>query len=570
MADTEKTVIGGSLPTQVGFTGTASAPDTLPTSPIADLTLEAELGRGGMGVVYRARQTYLDRTVALKLLLIQGGDGDEEFLRRFQREAKILASLGHPHIVGCYQAGLTGSGQPYLVMEYIDGPDLRKWIAEHGPLDHRAALAVIRDLAQALGHAHRSGIIHRDVKPENVLLAPRPDAQPGDAFPWTAKLADLGLARPTQSGGDMNLTRQGTIMGSPATMAPEQFDDPDHVDFRADIYGLGCVLYHALTGRPAFTGSGIAHLVTAKLHHPAPNPVQAMPNLPGPLGAFTCALLAANRDKRPASYEAVIRQCQDLLEGMPAPRRASWVLPTVAGSVVVALVAGAVVLSSRTAPAPVPAAAPAPAPVAAPASAPTPAPVAHVDLTTLGDAAWGQPKDLWNFDQFRRLQDWTPGKSAVWVSSDSRENAITGQRGRLQRPLTGAGPWRITGVLHLQNEADRKTESVQVGVLLADGTAVGLNVINLAAIFHSQVNTYAPTDDEQPVRTIGPLALKPAKDLAFELRVAADSLWATCGGVVVDRPALLPGSPVAVYLGVLAGPNAAPVEVSGLAVSLRR
>ena len=104
-------------------------------------------------------------------------------------------------------------------------------------------------------------------------------------------------------------------------------------------------------------------------------------------------------------------------------------------------------------------------------------------------------------------------------------------------------------------------------MVLADGSSAGVNVINLDSIFHSQVNTYAPTDEEQPLRTIGPLALKPAKDLPFELRVAQDSLWATCGGVVVDRPALLTAAPVAVYLGILTGPQSAPVEVTGLAIS---
>ena len=561
MADTAKTIVSGALPTPE-----VPAPSgVLPVSPVPDLTLEAELGRGGMGVVYRARQTYLDRIVALKLLLIQGGPGEQEFLRRFQREAKILASLGHPHIVGCYQAGLTIGGQPYLVMEYIDGPDLRKWVDMHGPLDQRAALAIIRDLAQALGHAHRNGIIHRDVKPENVLLARQPDGATQE-FPMIAKLADLGLARPTHAGGDMNLTRQGTIMGSPATMAPEQFDDPDNVDFRADIYGLGCVLYHALTGQPAFTGAGIAHLVTAKLHQAPPNPTQIRPSIPGAVGDFTCSLLASDRNHRPASYEAVIGRCQELLAGISAPRRSAWkAVAGVAAALVVVGGIAAVVAKPQAVVLPPPAvavAAPA-APVAPVASVAAP----PVDLTALGATAWGASQDLWNFDQFRRLQEWALASGAVWVSSDSLENAITGQRGRVRRPLPGVGPWRITGVLHLANEPDHKSESVQVGVLQPDGTAVSLNVINLGAIFHSQVNTYTVTDEEQPLRTIGPLALKPSKDLAFELRVSHDALWAAVGGVVVDRPALLEARPTAIYLGVLAGGQAAPVEVSGLTVS---
>src|SRR5688572_30424987 len=214
----------------------ASTPGPLPGAAvprptIPEVELQAEIGRGGMGVVYRGRQTYLDRHVAVKLLLVDRAAADDEYVRRFQREAKILAGLSHPHIVACYSAGITSDRHPYLVMEFIDGPNLKNWIAEHGPLKPLQALRVVRELAQALGHAHQSGIIHRDVKPENVLLAKR-EGDTSD-FPFQAKLVDLGLARPQGTGSDMNLTGTGQVMGTPTTMAPEQFDDPEGVDFRA-------------------------------------------------------------------------------------------------------------------------------------------------------------------------------------------------------------------------------------------------------------------------------------------------------------------------------------------------
>ena len=144
--------------------------ETLPTDlpKLPGITLQYEIARGGMGVVYSGRQDFLDRRVAVKFLSVElGGDA---FAKRFQREAKILAGISHPNIVGCHMADTTPEGQSYLVMEFIDGPSLKAWIAENGPVSPLASLRLIRASAAALSHAHQSDIIHRDVKPENILL----------------------------------------------------------------------------------------------------------------------------------------------------------------------------------------------------------------------------------------------------------------------------------------------------------------------------------------------------------------------------------------------------------------
>ena len=225
------------------------------TPHIPDVTILSTVGTGGQGVVFRGHQEYLDRAVAVKVL---HRHIDPSFSKRFQREAKLLAGLQHPNIISCHQAGVTDDDHCYMVMEFIDGPDLHDFVESSGRLGVMDALSIVRDVALGLEHGLESSIIHRDVKPQNVLLQ-RQSSTTGEKQPvpkrFRAKLADLGLARCTTDRGDVpQLTTQGAVMGTPTTMAPEQFDAPDDVDHRADIYGLGCVLYYALTGKPAFEG----------------------------------------------------------------------------------------------------------------------------------------------------------------------------------------------------------------------------------------------------------------------------------------------------------------------------
>jgi serine/threonine protein kinase len=195
------------------------------------------LGAGGMGAVYKVRQPQLDRTVALKLLSRQLAQ-DPAFVERFNREAKVLARLSHPNIVAVFDFGTAGP-YCYLLMEYVDGVNLRQAMRTGG-FTPAEALTLIQDVCAALQFAHEEGILHRDIKPENILI----DAK------GRVKIADFGIAKLVGGGAasDVTLTLQGSILGSPHYMAPEQIETPGDVDQRADIYSLGVVLYEMLTG----------------------------------------------------------------------------------------------------------------------------------------------------------------------------------------------------------------------------------------------------------------------------------------------------------------------------------
>jgi hypothetical protein len=208
------------------------AEETPPQFP--NLQLQEVLGRGGMGVVYRAVQPRLNRTVALKVLTPKLTD-EPGALERFTREATAMAKLQHPNIVTLHDFGIHG-GVPFFVMEYVEGRSLRKLLQE-GPLPPQRALEIAVTLCSTLDYAHRRGVVHRDLKPENVLL----DAE------GRVKLADFGLA---QLGGteSTRLTGPHAAMGTPGYMAPEQVDRPQQVDLRADLYSLGILLYEMLTG----------------------------------------------------------------------------------------------------------------------------------------------------------------------------------------------------------------------------------------------------------------------------------------------------------------------------------
>jgi serine/threonine protein kinase len=194
------------------------------------------LGRGGMGVVYKARQINLDRLVALKILPpLEAMTPD--FVERFRREARSLAKLSHPNIVGVHDFGESG-GLYYFAMEFVDGVNLREMIRS-GKMKPEEALAVVPKICDALQFAHEEGVVHRDVKPENILIDKR----------GRVKIADFGLAKLLRrEQADHTLTVTGMTLGTPRYMAPEQLDKPETVDHRADIYSLGVVFYEMLTG----------------------------------------------------------------------------------------------------------------------------------------------------------------------------------------------------------------------------------------------------------------------------------------------------------------------------------
>jgi serine/threonine protein kinase len=514
-----------------------------PAPPVPDVAIDRELGRGGMGVVYLGRQTYLDRQVAVKVLLLSQADRAGDYVKRFQREARILAGLAHPHIVACYSAGVTPDGNPYLVMEFIDGPDLRKWINTNGHLGERDAVRLIRDLALGLEHAHAQGIIHRDVKPENVLLAKAADG----SFPFVAKLVDLGLARPAVAQGEHALTVEGQVMGTPATMAPEQFERPEAVDHRADIYGLGCVLFHALAGKPAFSAPTIAAIVHDKVAGATPDPSSVRPDLGRPVAALVRDLLARDPAARPQTYRDLIDRCNAILDGSARAPRPPWLFAAVAGGIVLALGVIALAYTPK-------------APAAAPASsAPTqPAPVPAAPTPTVAQAtstpgATSQPavasrepvpaaptipqrsasEELLGFGISDRLTGWTVSPGARWSASEERENvrSITGLSGWISRTV-GPPPWRLTAVLHLTNQPRAKTDVVNLGVIQADGSTISLTVKNLGDNWLGAVET-APLPGADPTTLKGPAAMPPTADLPVELHVTADGMTVHVGSSIL-------------------------------------
>lgn len=222
-----------------------------------------EIGRGGMARVYRAYQPQLERWVALKLLTIKGTSG-REFLSRFRREAKAVAALRHPNILTIYDYG-EEKGIAYIVMEYVDGGTLKARLTE-GPMEWPDVATLVIPIGHALAYAHSQGIVHRDVKPGNVLLA-RTD--------WPL-LADFGLVK--LLGGQQGITRPGTSIGTPAYLSPEQAAG-EEVDHRSDVYGLGIVLYELLTGHVPFEADSPFETMLLRLREPPAPPRHLNPRI---------------------------------------------------------------------------------------------------------------------------------------------------------------------------------------------------------------------------------------------------------------------------------------------------
>jgi eukaryotic-like serine/threonine-protein kinase len=246
-------------------------------------TLEARLGEGGMAAVYQSQHPQFHRPVAIKILPPTIGQ-DPSFRTRFEREGRTISSLNHPSIIRVYDIDEV-DGLFYMVMDLLPGGTLEARLREGG-LDRRWSVDVIVRMAEALDYAHAHGVIHRDIKPSNILLDA--ESQP--------VLADFGIARMAQAEGDPNLTAAGTVMGTPAYMAPEQLSG-DQLDARSDIYALGVVLYQLLAGRAPFTGDTMA-VVTAHLTKQPQALRELVSDLPPALDAVVLQALAKRPEHR--------------------------------------------------------------------------------------------------------------------------------------------------------------------------------------------------------------------------------------------------------------------------------
>ncbi len=276
--------------------------------------VEREVGRGGVGIVYRAMDEVTGAPVALKVIAIHGVDAGEE--ARFGREGRVLAGLSHPNIVRVVAFGQLDEGQPYVAMEWLDGEDIAQR-QKRAPLTLGQAVVVGAQVADALSYAHGVGIVHRDIKPSNVILL---GSRPGHEWPVDSKLVDFGVA----SAEDSRLTRTGAIIGTPAYMAPEQARGDAEVDARSDIYGLGATLFEMIAGRPPHVGPTPVAILARLVTTPAPRLTEIFPEAPHSLDDLLCNMLATHPEDRPSRAAEVATRLRAIaaeLESAPQTTR---------------------------------------------------------------------------------------------------------------------------------------------------------------------------------------------------------------------------------------------------------
>ncbi|MDB5353180.1 MAG: serine/threonine protein kinase [Planctomycetota bacterium] len=262
------------------------------------------IGKGSMGLVYKAKQASVNRVVAVKVLLDALAQ-NKEFIKRFRREAEIAAKLSHNNIVGVIDAGEVANHH-YFVMEYIEGETIKDLLEKGKIFDEKVALKIVLAVAEALAHAHTRGLIHRDVKPENVILT-----KDGNV-----KLADLGLARPTAD-EKWAMSEAGMAIGTPYYISPEQVRGQVDVDIRADIYGLGATLYHMVTGQVPYTGETPNDVMKK---HVDKNVILTPPDhlntrLSSGIGEVVETMMAKNRENRYRNPEDLILDLKCLVQG---------------------------------------------------------------------------------------------------------------------------------------------------------------------------------------------------------------------------------------------------------------
>ncbi|WP_437201508.1 serine/threonine-protein kinase [Planctomicrobium sp. SH664] len=271
-------------------------------SELGDFRLLRRLGRGGMAEVWLAEQLNLRRNVALKLLRPELME-DENYVMRFQTEAKAAAGLNHPNIVQVYTVGCE-KGQHFIAQEYVQGQTLKALLQRRGPLDLPLALMIMRQVGAALQTAGERGIVHRDIKPENIMLNRKGEV----------KVADFGLAQ-LQGGDRLNLTQEGVTMGTPLYMSPEQVSGKK-LDQRSDIYSFGVTCYHMLAGRPPFEGDNAVSVAVKHLHENPPPLLDFRPDLPPAVSTLIQRMIAKNPDDRYENAQSIVTDVRKLAKAI--------------------------------------------------------------------------------------------------------------------------------------------------------------------------------------------------------------------------------------------------------------
>ncbi len=295
-------------PAEPSVAAKASAPDSYERPGSVDLTgrvlgdfcLLRKLGKGGMADVYLAEQTSLRRQVAIKIMRADFV-ADPQYVKRFRHEASAAGGLNHPNIVQVYMVG-EQDGIHFISQEYVQGRNLKEFITRKGPLEIPIALHVLKQVAAALQVAADKGIVHRDIKPENILLTKKGEA----------KVADFGLAQLTLQGEKVALTQVGVTMGTPLYMSPEQVNGRP-LDARSDIYSLGVMAWHMLTGYPPFNGETALAVAVKHLNEQPPSLAEARPDVPVGVRNLIERMMSKKKEDRPADALAVLNEIKQLL-----------------------------------------------------------------------------------------------------------------------------------------------------------------------------------------------------------------------------------------------------------------
>ena len=287
-------------------TPTVPSPEALVGKRVNKYDVVRVIGRGGMGTVYEAMNTAIGKRVAMKFI-----DGDavqnSAAVARFQREAQAASAVESAHIVDIFDAGISEDGQPYIVMELLRGEDLGHRIKRCGRLELPEALHLTAQILRGLHRAHNAGIVHRDLKPDNIFLVDRDDD------PDFAKILDFGISKVRRQGETPvnTLTRQGTVLGTPFYMSPEQAQAQPDVDARSDLWSVGAILYECLTGRPPYTGATYEQVIVNICMNDADDVRVFNPAVPEPVASVIARALARDRDQR-------FHDARELLEALRA------------------------------------------------------------------------------------------------------------------------------------------------------------------------------------------------------------------------------------------------------------
>ncbi|HEY6560971.1 MAG TPA: serine/threonine-protein kinase [Polyangiaceae bacterium] len=284
---------------------------------LGQYVLEEKIGAGGMGEVYRARHAMLRRPTAVKLL---AGEGSEHQLRRFEKEVQLTAKLAHPNTISIFDFGRTPDGVFYYAMELLEGLTLEQLVQCFGAQPPGRVIRILTQVCGALAEAHGVDLIHRDIKPANIHLSRH------GGLPDFVKVLDFGLVRELKNDNDVTHSNINTVVGTPLYLSPEAILAPSRLDARADLYGLGCVAYFLLTGKPPFSGGSVVELCSHHLHTPPRPPSELLP-VPADLERVVLACLAKDPAGRPQSARELARElraCRDAHSWSDADAEVWW------------------------------------------------------------------------------------------------------------------------------------------------------------------------------------------------------------------------------------------------------